>query len=148
MAFLVRTIHVGSVTFILGGAILLLIVFYLHRSGPLSSTDVVLKLMEAYEYGFWAAMGLVVATGVGNIAHFGDGLPGLESTWGGRFVAKLGVVGVLLALSAVRVLALHLVSAAPPELQRFRVGALEGMYGATAALGLGAGGLAIALAHF
>ena len=76
MAFLVRTIHVGSVSFILGGAILLLIVFYLNRTAPLSSTDVVLKLMQAYEYGFWAAMGLIVATGIGNVAHFGAGLPG------------------------------------------------------------------------
>jgi putative copper export protein len=100
MAFVVRSIHVGSVTFILGGALLLVLVFYFHRSGPLSSSDVILKLMEAYEYGFWAAMGLIVATGVGNVAHFGDSLPGLDSTWGARFSLKLALVGVLLALSA------------------------------------------------
>lgn len=149
MAFLVRSIHVGSVTFILGGALLLVLVFYLNRSGPLSSSAVLLKLMEAYEYGFWAAMGLIVATGVGNVAHFGDGLPGLESTWGLRFSLKLALVGVLLALSAVRVLALYLVSSTPPEHRTgVAISRLQGLYGASAIVVAGAGGLAIAMAHF
>lgn len=149
MAFLVRSIHVGSVTFVLGGALLLVLIFYLNRSTPLSSTDVLLKLMEAYEYGFWAATGLIVATGIGNIAHFGDGLPGVDSTWGGRFALKLALVGVLLALSAVRVLALHLVSGMPPELRSgARIANLQGLYGATAVIATGAGALAIAMAHF
>jgi hypothetical protein len=138
MAFLVRSVHVGSVSFILGGAILLLIVFTLHRSAPMSSTEVLLKLMEAYEYGFWAAMGLIVATGVGNVAHFGDGLPGLD----------FALAGVLLALSAVRVLALHLVSSTPPGHRASAVARLEGLYGATAVTAIGAAGLAIAMAHF
>jgi hypothetical protein len=114
----------------------------------LSSADVLLKLMEAYEYGFWAAMGFIVATGVGNIAHFGDGLPGLHSTWGLRFSLKLALVGVLLAVSAVRVLALSLVSSTPSEHRARALANLKGLYGATAALITGAGGLAIAMAHF
>ena len=48
--------------------------------------------MQAYEYGFWAAIGLIVATGVGNLAHFGEGLPGPESDWGRQFTLKLGGV--------------------------------------------------------
>lgn len=148
MAFLVRSIHVGSVTFILGGAILLLIIFYLNRSGPLSSSDVALKLMAAYEYGFWAAMGLIVATGVGNVAHFGDGLPDFDSAWGQRFTLKLALVGVLLFVSAVRVLALYLVSSTPAELRPGRVATLEGLYGGTAVIALGVMGLAVAMAHF
>ncbi len=72
MAFLVRSIHVGSASFILGGAILLIIVFYVFRSEQAASTTVLIKLMQAYELGFWAAMGLIVATGIGNIAHFGE----------------------------------------------------------------------------
>ncbi len=149
MAFLVRGIHVGSVTFVLGGALLLVLVFYLNRSGPLTSTDVLLKLMEAYEHGFWAAMGLIVATGVGNVAHFGDGLPGTESTWGARFFLKLVLVGVLLAISAVRVLALYLVTSTPPEHRgRARLANLQGLYSATAVIATGAGALAIAMAHF
>lgn len=149
MAFLVRSVHVGSVTFILGGALLLVVVFYLHRTGPLTSTDVLLKLMEAYEYGFWAAIGLTVAPGVGNVAHFGDGLPGPDSTWGVRFTIKLALVAVLLALSAVRVLALHLVTRTPPEHRSgLRIANLQGLYGATAVVANGAGAVAIAMAHF
>ena len=148
MAFLVRGIHVGSVTFILGGAILLILVFYLNRSTPIGPTDVMLKLMQAYEYGFWAAMGLIVATGIGNVAHFGDGLPGLSSEWGQRFTVKLALVGVLLLVSSVRVLALYLVSSTPAELRPSRVANLEGLYGATAVIAAGAMGLAIAMAHF
>jgi putative copper export protein len=148
MAFLVRSIHVGSVSFTLGGALLLLIVFAIHRSAPKSSTEVLIKLMEAYEYGFWAAMGLVVATGVGNLAHFGDGLPGINTDWGQRFSLKLVLVGVLLALSAVRVLALHLVSSTPPGHRAARCPALEGLHGATAVMVTGAMGLAVAMAHF
>src|SRR5688572_19856931 len=148
MAFLVRSIHVGSVSFILGGAILLLIVFYLHRTAPLSSSDVVLKLMQAYEYGFWAAMGLIVATGVGNLAHFGEGLPDPESDWGRQFTLKLALAGVLLLVSSVRVLALYLVSSTPAEQRPPRLATLEGLYGGTAVLAVGAFGLAVSMAHF
>lgn len=148
MAFLVRGIHVGSVTFVLGGALLLILVFYFMRSEQLSSTAVLLKLMQAYEFGFWAAIGLLAATGIGNIAHFGDALPAPDSAWGGRFLLKMYLVLMLMLLSAIRVIALHLVTVAPPQIQSRRIGTLEGLYGATAALAAAIGGTAVALAHF
>lgn len=147
MAFLVRSIHTGSAAFILGGAILLIIAFYLVRSEQVSSTAVMLKLMQAYEYGFWAAMGLMVATGVGNLGHFGEFLPDPETGWGARFLMKMYLLAFLLALSAVRFMALHLLTSAPPEQQRTRVGVMQSLYGMTAVLALAIGGFAVSLAH-
>src|SRR5262245_19099605 len=128
MAFLVRTIHVGSASFMLGGAILLIIAFLLLRHDQSASTAIMLKLMQAYEYGFWAAIGLIVATGVGNIAHFGDALPGPETTWGQRFTIMLALVGLLMAVSAVRAFSLHLLTASPSP-TRVAMSLLEGLYG-------------------
>ena len=148
MAFFVRTIHVGSVSFILGGAILLLIVFYLHRTAPPASSEILVRLMQAYEYGFWAALGLIVATGVGNVAHFGEGLPGADSQWGRQFTLKLALVGVLLLVSCVRILALYLLSNASPQQRPASLSQIKGLYGGTAVLIIGAFGLAVSMAHF
>ncbi len=147
MAFLVRSLHVGSASFVLGGAILLIIVFYLSRSDSLS-TSVMLKLMQAYEWGFWAAMGLIVATGIGNVAYLGAAIPGAESEWGMKFLAKLGLFAALLLLSAVRVMVIQLVKGAASVPVPARVSTLQGLYVATTALTVGVGGLAVSMVHF
>ena len=92
MSYLIRLLHVGTASFLIGGAILILILYFRSRSQPgTEDWRWLLDAMSAYEWGFWAAIGLIVATGIGNIGAFGDGLPDPDSTWGRDFTAKLSL---------------------------------------------------------
>ena len=106
-----------------------------------------LDLMQAYEWASWAAIGLVIMTGVGNLGHLGDALPDPGSEWGRELTMKLGLVGVFLVFSAVRSLSVTLAQL-QPESRRGVPPALQGMYAATAVFVAAVVGVAIALAHF
>jgi hypothetical protein len=146
MAFFIRWLHVTSVAFIFGGALLLFILFVVSRSRD-ADRGTLLDLMQAYEWASWAAIGLVIMTGVGNLGHLGDALPDPGSEWGRELTMKLGLVGVFLVFSAVRSLSVTLAQL-QPESRRGVPPALQGMYAATAVFVAAVVGVAIALAHF
>jgi hypothetical protein len=84
----------------LGGALLVaVIVFTRHdRAGALTAA-------LAYERLFWAAAGVLVMTGVGNLGAFGRALPEPRTEWGSALTVKLVAVAVLLVISLPRTLA-------------------------------------------
>jgi hypothetical protein len=51
---------------------------------------------------FWAAAGVLVMTGVGNLGALGTALPAPDTRWGATFTAKLLFVGLLVAISLPR----------------------------------------------
>lgn len=148
MAFLIRTIHVGSAAFILGGAVLLILVFFVAREQRATNARWQLTLMQAYEWGFWGAVGLIVATGVGNLGHFGKALPAPSSDWGHHLTTKLALVAALLLYSMVRCMALFVALNPEAGLGRQRLRSLQMLYTGTAVLAMGVVGIAVALAHF
>ena len=150
MSLLVRWLHVTSVAFLFGGALLIFILLHFVSSNrDASARRVVYDLMRVFEWGSWASLGVVVATGVGNLAHFGEGLPGARSEWGREFTLKMVLVLAFLAFSAIRTLTVTMAASRPeeaPTLQAQR--RLGTLYGVTAALVASIVGVAVALAHF
>lgn len=89
----VRWLHVLAMATMLGGALLLA----LARERPLAQA-------RAYEAAFWAAAGVAVLTGVGNVGEYGEGVPVAATRWGRALGVKLALVGALLVGSALRTL--------------------------------------------
>ena len=150
MSLLVRWLHVTSVAFVFGGALLIFILLHFASANrDTSARRVVYDLMRAFEWGSWASLGIVVATGVGNLAHFGEGLPEPDSEWGREFTLKMVLVLAFLAFSAVRTLAVTTVTNLPEDKQAPRAQRRLGtLYGVTAALVASIVAVAVALAHF
>ncbi len=146
MAFVVRWLHVTSVAFLFGGALLLFILFLVSKRRS-ADRQTLVDMMQAYEWASWGAIGLVVMTGVGNLGHFGEALPEPDSEWGRKLTLKLALVGVFLAFSTVRSMAVTLLQM-DPESRRAVPAGLQGMYAATAVFVAAIVGVAVALAHF
>ncbi len=70
-----------------------------------------LRVATVYERAFWAAAGVLVMTGVGNLGAFGAQLPGRDSAWGVTLLAKLALVVALTLLSLPRTLVVAQVAA-------------------------------------
>jgi hypothetical protein len=68
---------------ILGGALL---VWWLGARRHRADAGLVLDVAERYEWIFWAAIGLQVMTGVGNLGAFGEALPASASGWGMKLI--------------------------------------------------------------
>jgi len=98
--FAVRYVHVACVALLIGGAVLLTTCSARAAAAPPMKTLV--SIAVAYEWVFWAAAGIAVATGVGNLGLKGDGLLGADTGWGTALSIKLALVLTLLALSLVR----------------------------------------------
>jgi putative copper export protein len=98
---------------------------------------------RGYEWLFWAAAGVLVMTGVGNLGAFGSGLPEPDTRWGTTLVVKLSSVFVLIVLSVPRTLAVGALVRERPATAR-RLGFFYGVTAAALALILG---IAILLAH-
>ncbi|WP_420182004.1 CopD family protein [Haloarcula sp. KBTZ06] len=137
----IRTLHVLAMAVLVGGTTLL---WYSYRSGAIAS----LAPARQFEWLFWAGVGVLVFTGVGNLGALGP--PGPGTDWGRTLLAKLTVVVALVVGSVVRTLLLVQASDReatsgdlPPTLQR----TLSQAYGATAAVLLGIVVLAEVLAH-
>ncbi|WP_136589870.1 hypothetical protein [Salinigranum halophilum] len=94
----VRWLHVLAATVAVGGGVLTWLRF---RVEPFDGEgrDAV-RLARAYEWLFWAAVGTLVMTGVGNLGAFAPTLPG--GAWRTTLDAKLALVVVVLVGSAVR----------------------------------------------
>jgi hypothetical protein len=140
LSLFVRWAHVAGMAAILGGALL---VWWLGVRRNRASSAVVLEVAERYEWIFWAAIGLQVMTGVGNLGAFGQALPPSASGWGMKLIVKLVAVLALAVLSVPRTLAVVAMAGdAGP-----RPGLLSALYGGTAAYVVGIAGLAVWLAH-
>lgn len=94
----VRWSHVAAMATALGGALLVTAVVW--RKGARGSLGVAV----AYERMFWAAAGVLVMTGVGNLGAFGRALPEPASEWGSALTVKLLAVAALLVISLPRTL--------------------------------------------
>lgn len=144
LSLAVRWLHVAAMAFIGGGALLLWLALR-DRTAPgwnrLEGGGLV-RAAIAYERGFWIAAGLLVLTGVGNIAAFGTALQGPASGWGMTLIWKLAVVVALLGLSTVRSLVVARIEGAPAGAR-----VLAPMFGATAVVVAAIVGLASYMAH-
>lgn len=128
-ALAVRALHVLAAALLLGGALLLAV---RREARP--------EEARVYEWTFWAAAGVLVATGIGNLGAFGGSPPGSDSRWGRLLLVKLVGVLTLLPLSMARTLLVLRADAAPVRLVR-------GAYAATAALAALVLLLGVTLAH-
>src|SRR6476646_7796682 len=94
---LIRYLHIVAMALMLRGALLL---WRLSVSAPATDGDAQQRLMlvgaRRYEFLFWLALGVIVMTGVGNLGALGAALPGPQSTWGTKFIAKVGFVLVFI----------------------------------------------------
>ncbi|UPW00159.1 hypothetical protein M0R88_16800 [Halorussus gelatinilyticus] len=106
----VRALHVLAMALVLGGATLTWWLFRQVEAGgdadsaASPATETAVSVAAAYERGFWAALGVLVMTGVGNLGSLAPYVPGAETQWGTVFAAKLALVVAVLALSVVRTL--------------------------------------------
>lgn len=99
----VRWLHVVAAAGVLGGASLVWwLVRDAMRTDDPSRVAVALSLSRAYEWGFWAAVGVIVATGIGNLGALAPAVPGPDTDWGTTLSLKLVFVLVLLVGSVVR----------------------------------------------
>lgn len=91
----IRILHVLAVALLVGATAAVWHRFRYESTGGLA-------LAMRYEWGFWAAFGLLVLTGVGNLGAIGA--PGPSTDWGRALAAKLVVVLAVVCGSAVRTL--------------------------------------------
>lgn len=137
----VRWLHVLAATVAVGGSVLTWLRF---RLGPADGDglDDALLVARGYEWLFWAAIGTLVMTGIGNLGAFAPTLPG--GRWRTTLDVKLGVLTLVLVGSAVRARLLWRVDTAstrPPA----RL--LQRVYGVTAVSLVALLTLAEVLAH-
>jgi putative copper export protein len=130
----VRLLHVLAMALAVGGAVS--VWWFARRSGVGESAvapDAAVEIAGVYEAGFWAAAGLLVMTGVGNLGSLAPAVPPVGTDWGTVFVVKLLLVIGLLASSLVRTLTvvrcrrMAFSTSASAPIRPLRVG-----YGATA----------------
>lgn len=136
-----RAVHLLAIGVLLGGAVLLA---GLARGRVAPRT--LLACAGPFEPWAWAALGIIVITGIGNAGALGPGLPKPETPWGDRFLLKLGLVSVLLLVSTGRTLLVALAAAAP-EPPPGTLRAIGRAYTATAVLMVGIAALGVLLAH-
>jgi uncharacterized membrane protein len=105
LPLLTRLLHVTAMAYLFGGALLLWVLFRIFTPQlPNDRQIFILKAAEIYETGSWMALGLVVLSGVGNLGFFGEGLPGVETTWGTRLALKLITLFLYLLFALYRTL--------------------------------------------
>jgi hypothetical protein len=109
---LIRMVHVVTAAVVVGVPVTLAVVL---RVSPLS--EVIARVGGPIERLQWAALGVMVASGVGNLAVFGEGLPPFDSRWGRTLSVKLAMVLGLLMVSAIRtfVVATHSMPRTAPQ---------------------------------
>jgi len=137
VALVIRWLHVAAMAAILGGAVL---VAWLAARGP---GTVVIDVAVRYEQIFWAGLGVLVMTGVGNLGAFGLALPAPVTTWGGTFTAKMLMVATLVAISLPR----SLVVARAARGSQVPATTIRWLYGVTLATLALIAALAVWLAH-
>jgi len=96
----VRWLHVLAMAVALGGGALAWGV-----SRVAADAETTLAVATTYEVAFWGALGVLVMTGVGNLGALAPAIP--RGRWGVAFLAKLGLLLVVLVGSAVRTAAVR-----------------------------------------
>jgi hypothetical protein len=128
----VRLAHVVGMAVLLGGAVVTWQTLRVEDRDPR-------PMLRRYEWLFWGSIGVLIATGVGNLGALGP--PDPATRWGSILTIKLLVVSGFVVLSAVRALAVCRVddgsgSIPAPDRDRLRLlyGATGWALGATVAL--------------
>jgi hypothetical protein len=93
---LVRTAHLFGVLALVGGAAVVWLRLRRERTIPVA-------WLRGYEWLFWGSLGVVAATGVGNLGALGP--PGPGTPWGRTLLVKLSIVGLLVVGSVPRTVA-------------------------------------------
>lgn len=133
LALAIRWLHVVAMSVAFGGAFL--IAWLSYRT----SMDRLIETAARYEQAFWAAVGVLVMTGIGNLGAFGENLFEPGTAWGATFIAKLWLVAALIAISLPRSLIVALLaSQARPQLVDLRpvYTVTTGMFGVVVALAI------------
>ncbi|MDX1748129.1 MAG: hypothetical protein R3324_19520 [Halobacteriales archaeon] len=141
LSLLVRWVHVLSMALLLGGAVS---VWWMFRTAPTDALGLRIAAAAAYERLFWLGLGLLVATGVGNLGAMAPAIP-TSGPWAEMFVGKLGLVIVLVVLSLGRSLGLNRVQSGSRSVRRVRP--IRHAYAMTAILLVGIVAVAEVLAH-
>lgn len=137
LSLAIRWLHVTAMAVAFGGALL---VTWLAWRLP---ADRILDIAIRYEQLFWAAAGVLVLSGVGNLGAFGLALPAPSTAWGATLTLKLSLVTLLILFSLPRSLAVaRLMATGAGATSRLRV-----LYAATVGLLAVIAGLAELLAH-
>lgn len=144
LSFFDRFVHVASMAVMFGGSAVL---FLLARSSLRKNSTELIKSAVKFEGWFWAALGIQVITGIGNLGAFGESLPATNTTWGVEMTIKFGAVLILLLASVVRTLVIALLAGSDLDLHGSMERVLQVAYGGTASFLLGVLFLAVALAH-
>lgn len=131
----VRTVHLLGMVALVGGSVL-------AWNSVRRADRVPGARLLRFELWFWALLGVVLATGVGNLGAVGA--PGPGTQWGTVLTVKLLVVLAFVVGSFLRSLA---VLGWPDDAPPARGSTLERAYGATAATLLLVVALAEVLAH-
>jgi hypothetical protein len=146
LSFLIRSVHLASVSYLVGASVLLILVLLVAQREGLLTSRSLLEVLRAYEWGFWAALGAAAMTGIGNLGALGDSLPPPNTEWGRELTLKLGLVVVFLTISLVRTVSLTLIG--PPGAVPESLATVRRLYAATAITGASIMAVAVALAHF
>lgn len=93
--FLIRFVHVLGMAVVFGGAVFVWVALRVNDLDPL-------PLVNRYEWVFWATLGVMLVTGVGNLGALGSPAP--TTRWGTLLTAKLLLVLVLVVGSFLRTL--------------------------------------------
>ncbi len=102
LSFVIRCIHVMSMAFMLGGAILCWGLSRPDAPTPDQYPRLLVLVTQKYEFFFWTAIGIQIITGIGNIGAIGTGLLGPTSAWGLKLTIKLFAFLLLMLLSLPR----------------------------------------------
>lgn len=143
LAAWVRDAHVLAMAVLLGGAALLWLLAWRARGDDLAP---LLRAAFGYEALAWAATGVLVLTGVGNLGALAPGIPDADTAWGARLLVKLGLVLLLLPLSLLRTLLVARVRAQPAPTRDARR-LLAGAYAGTTLVVASIATLGVMLAH-
>jgi putative copper export protein len=101
----IRWLHVAAMAVAFGGAFLVAWLSWRTK-------DDVIETAVRYEQVFWAAAGVLVMTGIGNLGAFGASLLEPSTSWGTTLIAKLWLVAVLIVVSLPRSIAVVIASQA------------------------------------
>jgi hypothetical protein len=132
----IRWLHVAAMSVAFGGAFLVAWLSWRTRDG-------VIETALRYEQAFWAAAGVLVMTGIGNLGAFGVSLLEPGTAWGTTLIAKLWLVAALIIVSLPRSLAVALLAS---QAERRSVD-LRPVYTVTTAMFAAIVALAIVLAN-
>ena len=148
-SFVVRWVHVLGMVVVVGGSASLCIMLLSNRGeGEPVWESARLRAAMGYEWAFWAAIGVLVLTGVGNAGAFAGHLPTPETVWGWKFVAKLfGVLGLIVVSFLRTCLVAQWGRGQGPRFGHPAPHMIGGAYAATVFLAVAILSMALSLAH-